>query len=229
MLEQRRYTRIKIRSMDIKCKMHYDTDIKLLNISFNGACVSLDKQLQIGNEYILHIESGGNTVAIKSVIVWERIVKMQKDSEKGDAVPTYEVGISFKDTLTEDGTNILDFIDRNIFLKQSRVRLRGIRVTVINPKTSTILGDHKSYSIIKLSLGGLLMEAEKLVEAEGKFMMEIDVPTQKQPLKFLGRVTSCTEIPGSLPKNFGVGIAFDEMSEKDRLKLKKFVDSLQES
>ena len=135
MLEQRRYTRIKIKSMDVKCKVHYDTDVKILNISFNGACISLSRQLKIGNEYVLHIESSGKTIAVKGVVVWERLVKLQRNRQGGDKIPTYEVGINFREILTDKGANLLDYIDRNIFLKQSRVRLRGLRVKIGNSKT----------------------------------------------------------------------------------------------
>lgn len=226
-MEQRRYTRIKIRSMDIKCKMHYATDVRLLNISFNGACIRLNRQLKIGNEYILHIESGTRTISVKGVVVWERMVKLQDNKQGGGKTATYEAGINFSDVVTDSGANLLDFIDRNIFLKQSRVRLRGLRVKVINPETSTVLSNHKTFSIIKLSPGGMLIETGQSVELEDRFMMEIMVPKMKMPVKFLGRVASCVKIPDSIPECYGVGIEFLKMSREDTSRLKKFIDSLQ--
>ncbi len=199
----------------------------MLNISINGACISLNKQLKIGEEYTLNIESNGNTIPISGFVVWERLVKLQRNEQMGDGSPVYEVGIKFKDVLTDKGINLLSFIDKNIFLKQSMVRLRDLRVKITGPKAGTLLANHRSSSVIKLSLGGMLIETDKRIRLESKHNMEISIPKLKQPVKFLGRVASHVEIDNFVPRRYGLGIEFLKMSQLDKLRLGKFLKSIQ--
>ena len=57
MKERRRYKRYFIEGMDVKCRMFFTTEVKILNVSFGGVALSLNKRLNIGEEYTLKIES----------------------------------------------------------------------------------------------------------------------------------------------------------------------------
>lgn len=72
MKERRRYKRFLIEGMDVRCSMLFATEVKILNISFGGVALSLNKRLNMGEEYTLKIESESNTVSLKGVVVWEK-------------------------------------------------------------------------------------------------------------------------------------------------------------
>jgi len=211
----------------MKGKTPFDAEAKLLNISLNGACLSTNKQLDIGSEYELHLESGKNTMTAKGVIVWERLRKLQINEQNGTEVPLYEVGMRFCDILTEKGTCILNFIDESTSSKHLMSRLRGVRIKVFKPDMSTTMDNYKNHTVVNLSFGGMHIEFEEKMETESTFEMEINIPKPDQPIKFLGRVASSAEIPDVIPRRYNTGIEFIKMSDGDRDRLNKFINSLQ--
>jgi Tfp pilus assembly protein PilZ len=211
--------------MDVRCKMHFDTDVQLLNISMSGACLGLNKSLAMGSEYNMHIESGDTSISLNGVVIWERIAGSEK-KQNGEVLPSYEVGIEFRDIFTEKGNDLVRFIEHNVSPKRSKVRLRGLRVKVIKPDMSTVVENHRSYQVLKISESGMLIETEKQFELENAFKMEIDLPKEKESIQFRGRVASSLIMPKTIPMRYGTGIEFLEISKNDRLRLKQFIETL---
>ncbi len=227
MKAQRQYTRHSIKSIDMKGKTSFDAEAKLLNISLDGACISTNKQLDIGNEYELHLESTKNTMTVKGVIVWERLRELQINEQNGTEVPLYEVGMRFCDILTEKGTRILNFIDESSVSKYIKSRLREVRVKVLKPDMSTTMDNYKNHTVVNLSFGGMHIEFEGKMETESTFEMEINIPKSNQPIKFLGRVASSAEITDVIPRRYDTGIEFIKMSDGDKDRLNKFINLFQ--
>ncbi len=73
----------------------------------------------------------------------------------------------------------------------------------------------------------MLIESKEELDIEGRFSMEMSFSEDMKPIKFLGRTAYCMEIPGKTPKRYDRGIEFIEMKEKDRARLKEFIDILQ--
>ena len=113
MEERRKHRRFIIEGMDIHCKMLFATDVRLVNISFGGAALSLSEKLNMGGEYTLKIESEESVVSVPGVVVWEKMTELQKN-ERGEMVPRYEVGLRFQDVFTYKGNELIDFIESNI-------------------------------------------------------------------------------------------------------------------
>ncbi|HDZ61658.1 MAG TPA: hypothetical protein ENH40_00740 [Nitrospirae bacterium] len=226
MLEQRRYTRLIIKSMDMKCKLHFDAEAKVVNISLDGACISSDRPLKIGSNYELRLMSGNEVITVDGEIVWEKIVQPKKDAKGSGKAPVYHVGIKFRDVLTDKGRHILDFLKENSLFKRLKLRLKGVRVKIIKPKTRTVLTDYRNYTVVKLSLGGMLLETDRPMKLEDRHTMELSLPKSKQPIKFKGRIASCAEIPNEIPRRYGSGIEFFDMSDRDRARLSRFINLL---
>jgi c-di-GMP-binding flagellar brake protein YcgR len=225
MHEKRRHTRIIIESLEIKCKMHFATEVQLVNISPNGACISLNKQLNMGSSYTLQIQSPDSDIAVKGVVIWERIAGSQR--KDGDEIfPRYEVGLKFDNIFTDKGSSLIDFIETNVLTKQFKIRLMGLRVKLVEPK-STVVRDHKTYNVIRISEGGMFIETGKKFDLNSTFNMEMKLPKDRQALKFIGRIASSVAMVDKVPMRYGAGIEFIEMNDKDRTKLKKFIDTLQ--
>ncbi len=228
--EQRRYTRLVIRSMDIKCKMSFDSRAELINIGLNGACISSQKQLKIGDDYELRFESSKDTITVKSIVVWEKMDNPQRDKRGRSEFPAYRIGLKFNDVLSEKGDNVLNFMEghTNSFFKRLKLRLEGVRVSIFKPQLSTAVESYEKCSVIKLSLGGMLIETEQPREPESRVRMEITIPELKLPVKFLGRIASCIAVTDAVPGRYGIGVEFIEMSKGDRARLNKFINSLME-
>ena len=83
MKEKRRYKRFIIEGMDVQCRMFFTTEVKILDISFGGVALSLNKRLNMGQEYTLKIESESNTMSLKGIVVWENMASLITREVKG--------------------------------------------------------------------------------------------------------------------------------------------------
>ena len=225
MKEKRRYKRFLIEGMDVKCRVFFTTEVKILDISFGGVALSVNKRLNMGQEYTLKIESESNTISLKGVVVWENMTSLTSEV-KGKNFPIYEVGIKFHEVLTGKGVALLNFISGNISDKAIKARIQGLRVKIIQADNTIISDDHDSYYVKIIGLGGMLIESREELDIEGRFSMEM-ISEDLKPIKFLGRTAYCMEIPGKTPKCYDTGIEFIEMNEEDRARLKEFIDILE--
>jgi len=226
MKEKRRYRRFLIEGMDVQCRMFFTTEVKIVDISFGGVALRLNKRLNMGQEYTLKIESESETISLKGIVVWENMTSLIGEI-KDKEFPIYEVGIKFQEVLTGKGANLLNFISGNISDKSIKTRVQGLRVKINQPEKAVIVNDSDSYYVKMIGLGGMLIESKEELDLEGRFSMEMSFSEDVKPIKFLGRTAYCVEIPGNTPKRYDTGIEFIEMNEKDRARLKEFIDILQ--
>jgi c-di-GMP-binding flagellar brake protein YcgR len=68
----------------------------------------------------------------------------------------------------------------------------------------------------------MLMESEHPFETGSKLPMEI-ILSEKETIRVPGRVVSCTLMKGDVIEHYHVGIEFQNISAKDRKKLKAFL------
>ena len=226
MKENRRYTRFLIEGMEVQCRMFFTTEVTILNMSFGGVAISLSKRLNMGQRYTLNIESENNTMSLEGVVVWEKMTDARRDV-KGKKLPIYEAGIRFDEVLTLKGADLLNFMNKNMSDKAIKTRVQGLRVNIIPPEKTVILDDRDSYSVKMIGLGGMLIESKEKLDVDSRFPMEMSFPEDMTPIKFVGRTAYCVEIPGKAPLRYDTGIEFIKMNEKDRERLKEFIDILQ--
>jgi hypothetical protein len=226
MKERRRYKRFLIECTDVQCRMFFPTEVKILNISFSGVALSLNRRLNIGDKYTLKIESESNTISLKGLVVWGKMTSPTRDV-KDKKFPIYEVGMRFDEVLTGEVADLLTFIRENISNKAIQTRVQGLRVKIIQAKKTFILDDRESDYVKMISLDGMLIESKEELDIEGRFPMEMSFLEDIKPIKFLGRTAYCVEILGKTPKRYDTVIEFIEMNDKDRARLKEFIDILQ--
>lgn len=226
MKEERRYKRFVIEGMNAQCKIFFTTEVKILNISFGGAALSLNKRLNMGEEYTLKVETESNTISLKGVVIWEKIVRPTTDVN-GNNFSVYEIGMSFDEVLTGKGSDLLAFICENVSDGEVKARIKGLRVKIDEPEKTVILDDRDSYGVKMIGMGGMLIESREGLDIDRRSAMEMRLPEDVKPIKFLGRIAYCTAIQGRIPKCYNTGIEFIEMNEKDRARLKAFLDILE--
>ena len=224
MPNNRKHERLSSKGLNIHCKVHFATDIDLLNISNSGALVSLVKPLHIGQKYTLHIRHEDSDISLTGVVVWERLVG-SKTNEEGEIVPLYKAGIKFDSILTKKGSELISFIETSFLPKEFKSRLSGIRVEVSDSE-STISEDNKKFEILKISSSGLLLETSPEMAIGSKHHMEINLQGEKDPIKFTGKVASSRKIPGRTPDAYEAGIEIEVISEEHRARLEELIVSL---
>jgi len=229
MNDNRKHERLSSKGLDIHCKVHFATEISLLNISNSGALVSLVKPLHIGQRYTLHIRHEENEISLTGIVVWERLVG-SKTNEVKEIVPLYKAGIKFDSILTKKGAELITFIESSFLPKEFRARLSGIRIEVSDSE-STISENHKKCDVLKISSGGFLLETSTQMTMGSRHNMEINLQGlqgEKEPIKFLGKVASSRIIPGRDPNVYEAGIEIEKMSEEHRARLEELIASLKE-
>lgn len=226
MTNNRKHERLSSSGLNIHCKVHFATEIDLLNISNSGALVSLVKPLHIGQRYTLHVRHEKSEISLTGVVVWERLVG-SKTNEEGEIVPLYKAGIKFDSILTKKGSELISFIESSFLPKEFRARLSGIRVEVSDSE-STISEDHKKIDVLKISSSGFLLETSTKMETGSKYKMEINLQGEKEPIKFLGKVSSARQIPGRDPSAFEAGVEIEEMTDGHRARLEELISSFRE-
>ncbi len=226
MIEHRRHNRYAVEELDIHGKILWTTEVKIHNISLGGAQVSLNRRLNIGSEYILKLMyKDDEMVPVKGVVVREELSGSMKN-ERGEVVPIYMAGIEFKDVVTGKGSELIAFIEK--ISNTPSLRLKGVRVKLHIPKKA-LVDFPQTYSVKKISQGGMLIEFQEELPLESKIPMEIIFPDNSNQVMFLGRIASCALVPGKTPNHYDIGVEFVEISEADRAKIEKFLKSLPKS
>ena len=80
-----------------------------------------------------------------------------------------------------------------------------------------------NYPVKKLSLGGMLVEADREFRIEQRYPMALYLPKDAQPIKFQGRVASKIPKKNNEMYNYDIGIEFLNLSGSDKSRLNKFL------
>ena len=224
MKDNRTHKRVSSKGQDIQCTVQFTTEVKLLNISSSGASIRLNKQLNMGNEYSINIKRGETPFSVRGTVIWEKLTASEKN-ELGDLVPVYKAGLKFSNILTEKGNELIEFISKNLVPSELSSRLQGIRVDISGAPNDSLINNHQHFSVLKLSLGGLLLETDSRMKPGDSCWMELNVPEMKKPLKFMGKVVTSTEIPGEKPVMHKTGMEIVKISDEDRSMLKDIIAS----
>lgn len=227
MKDNRKHKRVISKGKDILCRVQFATEVILLNISSSGASFRLNKQLNMGHEYSINIKRGKSSISIKGTVVWEKLIASEKN-EVGDLVPVYKAGIKFSNIMTEKGGEIIDFISENLDPSELQSRLRGIRVDISGSANDILINNHQHFTVLKLSLGGILLHTDSKMKPGDSCWMELNFPEEKRPLKFMGKVVTSSEAPGEKPGLHETDMEIVKISDEDRAILNNIIGSLQE-
>jgi hypothetical protein len=223
MTEKRQRKRYIVENMGIEGKVLFTTRVKVHDISIGGACISLEKKLVMGSEYVFETGYDNEYVKIRGAVIWEKIIDSRKTS-RGDVVPLYKVGIRFRDVVSEKGNELARIISK--ISGESELRLTGTRMK-FSSELKGILSYPGECQVKKLGLGGMLIDLDHQLAANQKLPMEVVFPEEEEPVRFVGRVTSCHRAAGEAPARYEIGVGFLEMSERDRTRVKAFIGLLE--
>jgi len=96
--DKRQYKRLNIKHLNIQGRMAFDNYIKILDMSLGGLLIETDKNWDIGEEYILHVEYDGKQWPIRGYFIWS-VLKERIDNEQ--SVPMYRAGMKLTSALHE--------------------------------------------------------------------------------------------------------------------------------
>jgi hypothetical protein len=218
-VDQRRQPRFVVEGLH--GEMTFSSEVEILNMSLSGVALKLDRRLNIGTEYTLKLEVEDKTVAVTGIIVWAALDEMKK-GRLGDDVPVYSAGMKFTDVVTARLAELLEFIDRNKLIPDKR--LGGVRFA-IDAAGKALLDVPQPYKVKVISLRGMLIQADRRLEAEERCPMEM-VLDGGEPIDFIGRIAFCAQVVEEGRAVWHMGIEFLEMRTTDRERLDAFIKVL---
>jgi c-di-GMP-binding flagellar brake protein YcgR len=222
---KRKHKRLVVEELDIHAKTLLTAGVDILDISSSGACIKVPKNLNIGSNYLIKFENENILLPLKFTVKWVKFSGRLEKSD-GDLIPVYTTGIEFMDISPDMNEALWNFIGRFALTDEQRFgyekKLSKLRFKIHTDETA-LLDYEESYIVKKISTGGMLVETNYKIQIERRLPMELFLANDSLPLKFQGRIASCTEIPDKKSKCFDIGIEFIDMDDNDMSKLSRFI------
>lgn len=227
--EYRKFRRFATDMIRINGKMLLANSVDIIDISLGGISLKIDRNLNMGREYMLRIEAKDRFISVKGIVIWS-ILSGSRKTAAGEIAPLYSIGMRFNDLASEKIKALVSFIDS---YKQEQVSverhcLSELRVNMrfhVGADGKFILTCPKDFIVRQISLGGMLIESENALELNQQMPMEIVLPGSSE-ISFAGRIASCTPIETAETKRFAIGIEFLNMAERKTEKLTEFINTL---
>jgi hypothetical protein len=202
-------------------KLTFSSEVEIINMSLSGVALKLDRRLNIGSEYTLKLEIEDRDVSVNGVIVWAALDEMRK-GRLGEDITVYSAGMKFTNLMTPRLAQLLEFIDLNKLIPDKR--LGGVRFSIDAPGKA-LLDVPQPYHVKVISLRGMLIEADRRIEAESRCPMEMSFD-DNEPVRFEGRVAFCSQVANEGRMVWHMGIEFVEMPAADLARLDAFIQAL---
>jgi hypothetical protein len=197
------------------------TGLKVLNISISGAAVETARRLELNRAYTFKIKYKDRYFTFRGRVVWATLFS-KEDKDSKNIIPVYRAGIRFTETLSEKTDMLLDFIENNK-IRMLENRSLGMRFKIENPE-DVKLDFPFSYTVKKLSQGGMLIETEHALNVNSSHDIELYLGGHK--LNIVGRIANCEKSVSEGFARYDVGIEFLTMSDEDEDLLKSFLNTL---
>jgi c-di-GMP-binding flagellar brake protein YcgR len=223
MKDKRRYKRFTLKVLEVTGKMIFATEVEVVDISIGGISIKANRRLNIGGEYSLKLEDRNTAISLKGTVVWSSLSET-KAGHAGEAIPIYKAGLKFTNISAEKITELLEFIEDH---KKEEVYVMGSsRLNIrfhIDDSKKTLLNFPETYTVKKISLGGMLIESAVGLAIESRIPMELFLHNDKM-VKFIGRIASCVPLKVGSEELCDIGIEFLDLTNGDKNILKSFID-----
>lgn len=220
--ERRKYKRYN--AAGIRGNVRFLADLKLVNISIDGAAIETDKRLDLNREYKFKIYPIGTPLEARGIVVWSKLVQVEKTKE-GDVVPTYRSGVKFLDGLDEKTIQLMNFKEDSSVRTPER-RLGGVRCKIAKHESVTIDYPYE-YLVKEISLSGVEIETEHALDPDS--MHEMELILNDEILNITGKVVRCMEVVSGKTVKYDMGVEFLEIPADVRELLRHLIDTLEES
>ena len=204
-------------------------DARVVDLSLDGFGVETDRWLQVGRRYTVSLPADDGIIRLSGTVAWCRLARTVK-LDDGERAPVYKAGIEFHEL---DGVEV-EHIESLLTLSASsrsdgtgpsvRIglgepvsgRFRSRREEAVN-----VAFEH-TFSVRKISLSGLLIEADLLPDIDAQF--EIALEIDHELLEATVRVASIERTPGKEgAEEARIGLEFVELDAEQRRRLRELV------
>jgi hypothetical protein len=110
MLDKRRHRRFKLDLIEFDGKLSLADKVEILDMSFGGVALKVDKRLNIGKEYLFKLGDKENSIDVQSIVVRCKLSGIE-ERFNGEKISIYTAGMRFKDGAVE---KVADFVHNSI-------------------------------------------------------------------------------------------------------------------
>jgi len=222
--ERRRYKRHSVEG--VRGNVRYLADLKIINISVDGAAIETMKRLDVNRQYSFKIDYKDTPVIVKGLVVWSRLIHAEK-TETGDVIPIYRSGVKFLDSVDEKAVTLMSFIeDTKVSTVSPPERRVGVRCKILSSENIKIDFPYE-YVVKKISLAGMEIETEHPLAPGSTHDMEFVLDEEAVNLR--GRIVSCIDASSGNAEKYNIGVEFIEISDGDKEAIDRFLNTLSES
>ena len=212
--EQRHHPRYELQG--IGGTLRFDMNARVLNLSLDGMALETSAWLHVGKSYRLRVGAGDDAVDLDGTVAWCHLVG---SSGRGGG-PVYQAGVHFGETLSEKAQRLLSVI-RRAGVVGVATRVFG-RFKVRREEAVDVAFEHR-FEVRRLSLAGLLIEADLLPEVGARFVLEVDTPFGPLSPTVVVRSLEPGRTTGGQPTSH-IGVAFDPLAADDRRVLEQVIE-----
>jgi len=208
---RRKHKRIFFKRDEVRAETVTEVKAKVSNLSMLGMAVKSPKRLKAGSPCLISFGRNGKPAIFHGIAVWERFAGWSVNP-LGFSNPLFSAGIKL-------GDQNLDFMKRAG--AKGCDATREVRVTASD--LTVLLSYPESLSVINLSLGGLLAESFNPMEPGSEHTARLYLPDSAEPVKCIGKITSCETVRVESEKRYHIGFEFIAMNESQTERLKTFI------
>lgn len=208
---RRQHKRIPLKGDKIRVEIMTETKAKVSDLSNLGIGVKAPKRLRPGSPCTVTIRRNGSLMILQGTALWERSAGWSvKQGGNVDAI--FSAGIRF------------DEAPADLMARACGGECDSERAVRVRPSGLTVLLSYaESLNVIKLSYGGLLAESLNPMKYGDENSVRLFLPGSPEPIKCMGRVTSCEPVKHELEKKYYVGLEFVAMDDAQAEQLKAYI------
>lgn len=167
--EKRRHPRFDV--SEVHGSLQVAMDVHVQNLSVSGMAVETSARLTVGRSYRFKLKNGDRLLPLVGTVAWSYLHRTRRN-ESGEVEPVYRAGIRFEDVLTDNAKALIELLEERAVVKLDK-RIFG-RFPV--PAVDGVEVDSEGrFSVRRLSLSGMLIEADVVPERGEVLHAEIDL------------------------------------------------------
>ena len=221
----RRFRRFRVQHMKIVAQTLFAVETELVNISVAGACLKTEQSLKATHKQIVRLHGESTSLTLPCSVVWENVVRTADEPVEKFA-PSYRTGVSFNSVPSDKVVRLKDFIRKSGVPYAQKVsdsfKPSLLRFHVL-ANNQAVMYYTKTLPVKKIGLGGMLVDLHCAIPRGKTFLMELFLPKEVSPIRFLGKIASVIPAPHTGRARFDTGIAFLDLTPADRFRLSRFL------
>jgi hypothetical protein len=110
LLEKRRHKRFRLDLIEMNGRLSLTDNVEIIDISFGGVGLKVDRRLSIGKEYLFTLKDKGKSIDVNGIAVRCKLTGIEEGYDR-ERVSIYTAGMRFKDG---SANQIADFIRNSL-------------------------------------------------------------------------------------------------------------------